>query len=445
LKQLNINQINQHLNNNKRLYLDDNKNWKVAGFKQRLARVFLPGYAKRRDAECAEAIFQKLHHLLEQVPSTDKDATTTASSAEELKQTAAAADTYLKKVLDRHWFKPKHIKRVMAKLKQEISIYKLGSKLDLPFNTLLKNPDFVKFALKNHLQYKITPGHKESGFGVTIDKKGMFFLHKRGENNEPIAVPWTEIPKKESGAIKGLELFAYGWQPYDSKTNIQLDPVKIYDAEGEAAKKPRIELKTIRPSYSIKNIGLGTFGHSFIRLHEPILDEKNNPTGKVKVYSIGYDLSSIVFRDPFEDINRSACSTFHELSHDDLEKSKKLITELRKLEIEKKNNRHHRSSDPKIEHIYKRAVEKTCANFSSKIYEEFTGVRFNGRPLITRILFPTFLEPIFDTIWNILPSALNGVKKKIQIVTRGAFPQMMVFEHRKHPEYSPKIEHRRTV
>lgn len=435
---LNIKEINQLLKKNKSLYLDDKKNWKVAGFKQRLARFFIPGYAKRRDAECAEALYSKLHSLLTQIPTTEKNGTKSEETAEELKQTAAAADIYLKKVLARHWIKPKRIKRIMAKLKQDISIYKLGTKLDLPFDALAKNSEFVKFALKNHLHYKITPGHQEMGCGVTY-KEGTFYLHQRGENDQPVATPWTEIPKKKSGEIDGLELFAYGWQKYDPSTNTQIDPVKIYEAKGEEAIKPRIEIKTIRPSYSLSTLGLGTFGHSFIRIHEPILDENKNPTGKVKVYSIGYNLRNIVFRDPFEDINRPSCSTFNELSFEDVEEAKKLITQLRELEIKKKKDRHYRSEDINIERIYKRAVEKTCANFASKIYKEFTGVKFNGRPIITRILFPSFLDPVYDKIWNILPSFLGGIKKKIQIVTRGEFPQMMVFEHKKHPKYSPKL------
>ncbi len=441
---LNIKQVNQVLKKNKSLYLNENKNWKVAGFKQRLARVFVPGYAKRHDAEGAEAIFSRFHELLTQIPATEKDGIKAEATAEELKQTAAAADIYLKKVLARHWIKPKQIKRIMSKLKQEINIYKLGTKLDLPFNALKDNSDFVKFALKNHLQYKITPGHQKNGCGVTYNN-GTFYLHKRGENDQPIATPWKEIPKRKSGAIDGLELFAYGWQKYDPKVNYQIDPVKIYEAKGEEAEKPRIEIKTIRPSYSLKTIGLGTFGHSFIRIHEPILDDDKKPTGKVKVYSIGYNLSNLVFRDPFEDISRPSCSTFNELSFEDVEEAKKLITELRKLELEKKNDRHYRSSDKKIERIYKRSVEKTCANFASNIYKEFTGVRFNGRPIITRILFPSFLDPLFDKIWNILPPFLNGIKKKIQIITRGEFPQMMVFEHHKHPKYSPIKQRRHAV
>lgn len=419
-----ITRLSNCLTSNNTVSLCPSGTFQKDGIKERILRVILPGFARKRDIEVANLLMREL----EKIPS-QHSSTPPLPETADYEKVLEASSLFMEKVLGSYLIKGKSVTKISAQIKNYLDIAKIAKTLHLPHHAVRDNPAFVSFVMKNHLHHKIDTHYQNQGLGIIYQDGDFFLMHRAEGKGQPVAKSWKTLPVDKDGIIQGMELMAHGWEQFDSKDWAQLKPIKILNAsECPIKNSPAIELVTADPTYDLQNLGLGMFGHAWLRLYEPIKDSNGQPTGKVAFYSLGYVLEgAIKVPDLFEFLKRKQVSTIEPISEQKLNETKVLIENLQNLQKKKMNKEKLPTDNPELLKFYGKTLNITCGNFASEVFRKASGKKIGGRPIIMRILAPSFLNRAFDKIFSKIPLGPFAILvNKIRFFTHGYFPAMMV-------------------
>ncbi|MGM0440326.1 MAG: hypothetical protein ACQEP8_04340 [Chlamydiota bacterium] len=286
------------------------------------------------------------------------------------------ADQFMKRVVKSHLFKTGAVKKVEKTTCYYNKVSKLAGKLNLPYDKMVSQPEFVRFAYRNHLHHKVDRTAQASGIGIEYDRdeKDFTVAMRQGVEERFERVSWQQLPTDKKGIIKGYELMAYGWEKLDSLKPTELEPVRIVE---DSDKKHKVILISTSPSYNLEGIirPNSFFGHSWIKLQEPIRDDDNKFTGYSKLYSIGYNLKTVATPDALEFApGRQHITSTHEIKPEDWQYYKRLTQELLKYI----NTRKPVAEDLEgpVKAIAREAY--TCSSFAGAFFYQVSKVQYDA-------------------------------------------------------------------
>lgn len=407
-----------YLSHSKTLYIDSHRHISRATFLQRIKRIN-PLYANKQDIAIAKLFVEFLEESKE-------------LSKKEYYSLVSCSLLFKDKVLKRKIFKTKKIKQALKSLDFEIQLHTLAKSLNISKSLLRSHPEFIDFAYKNHFHHRIDKHYQKNNLGVRFNhEKNTFELAlRKGADQEWVS--WQKFPQSK-GRIVGLDLLAYGWEKHDNKTWEKLKPFKIltlndfqkrFSSLGiKNCDTPQIELVTTMPTFGKPP---GQYGHLYVNFYVP------TPTGKIKFYSVGYDLTNISFPDVLEFIRRKRVTSLHPISHNNWREMKAFIEKIQEIHRNKSENSKYQSQDKEAMSFYKKHMRKNCGNFAVALFEKVTGINnlYTRFPLM-RVLFPKPFHQVSDWLEERLPSIFRYAIQKINIVVRGVIPWHVIPKQRK--------------
>jgi hypothetical protein len=385
---------------------------------------FVPKYSKAQDLAVAR-------FLIKEVANSLPSCVNTGANDANYSQKVEAAEIFLKKILNSYSNSSQEIYQYQTNLQRLIHAYRLQKTFKIPYEVLKANPEFIDFAAKNHLESRIDETYQNRGLGIVTSEDGKICLMKRdGQSHQSYPVEWDQLFNIEKGTldqegkIKEMELMAYGWEAHHTAEVKSLEPFKMITADSNEAEYA-IELVTANPTYNLNNVGLGMFGHSWIRMYAPVLDSEGQPTNQRLVYSIGYNLKDVVVPDIFEFIKRKTISTKIPLTKENFEIIKNEMDSI--LFCSHATDQEKQNMDLSVKNRIESWLETnciTCSSFASEIFKNATGKQVDGKILSENI----FTSPKFYQTKNIqyAPVGLSTVFSAIKFLTCGQFPTFMV-------------------
>lgn len=376
---------------------------------------FIPQFANNQDARIAK-FFQA------------------ALRSNQSKKVVECCLLFQEKILNKpRLLKSRRFCRAKASLIQELQVNQLAKTLHISSKLLRKHPEFVQFATRNHFHHRIDRHYRKNGLGIRFNSEANTFeLPFRCKRGQPIWKDWKSIPMDKNRKIEGYDLLAYGWEKHSNATWRKFKPFKIISKEDFRARfpdqinaphSPCIELVTTRPTFKKPP---GQYGHVYINFYVPQKD------GKIKMYSIGYDLTDISTPDVLEFIDRKRVTSLRPISQEQWKSAKKFIEEVQKIHIKKRTNKSFTHPNKKAMLFYKRHMRKNCGNFAVALFEDLTGIQnlYTLFPIM-RVIFPKPFHYVSDWLEERLPAFLARSIQKMNIVARGVIPWRLIPQQEK--------------
>lgn len=401
------------------IYIDRQGHLRKTTFVQKICRIS-PKYANKQDVEVAKFFYNAL--------TTNSFKTL---SSHKRKVLIRCTSLFNDKILHKRFcFKNAKIKKLKNSLTNELHVHLLAKSLHLPLSILRQNPKFVHFAITNHLHHRVDRHYQKNNLGIRYNKEIREFEMPFKEGKSVNWKKWDSFPLDKRGRIIGYDLLAYGWEKHDNATWKTFKPFKILTQDDFKKRfpnkslltSPSIELVTTIPTFSKPP---GQYGHVYVNFYVPYHD-------KIQFYSIGYDLTNISVPDVLEFIDRKRVTSLRPISVPQWVDAKRFIEIVQKIHKKKNKKRTYSHPDKKAMNFYKKHMRKNCGNFAVALFEDLTGIQnlYTLFPLM-RVLFPKPFHYVSDWIEGHLPTFLQHLIQKVNIVLRGVIPWHLIPKQKK--------------
>lgn len=420
------------------------------GLGTRMVKWLCPFYARKKDLEVTDFFILRLNDQIDHLP----EATTPIGTAPAVKQTLDAANLFIKKAAFGSLFKRGQMHRQSKQIRRVGAMARISENHGIGIKHLKDNTAFMDAVQANAWHYKVGKTAADRGLGFHYnatrgDRGDIDVVLPDGENSvdehghvSGTLAPWKTLMEENSSKSK-MQLMAYGWgETHElerpAPTAIQSVPMdQIEMEEDDVTPKVKLTVTTVHPSYCLANLGLGTFGHSYVEAFKPLLDADgavrtdNDGNALVEVYNFGYNLKDVQFPDFARDLNRPRSHISEQISLKTWENTQDYVSGVTKA-LRLLNAGEDVPMD--LDGYYddaRRLQCLTCANFASMVFEQATAKKISARNTVARIIAP---KPLLRGIdWfadTFLPEFVRKVTRPmmrpIRFFTRGYFPSNMV-------------------
>lgn len=339
-------------------------------------------------------------------------------STEERQELIKAAKIFNQKVLKRYWWfeRSESLTKESRALDTLLKVAEVAEKMNIPAGMLLTDEASTQIIIKNRLHHVIGKDHYVLGLAPTVIDGKINFPVNYGTPHEPVVdfIPTSKLRYLlEPGKPKDFGPFGFqiGCEGGDEE---RLMATKLVARDPSTPQnlrnKIRLELVTAAPNYNISSLGLGFFGHTWLRVYVP--NKQNTEKNEDYVYSIGFNLKTIPSCDIFEHVpHREHTSNMVSITPDQWNELKTHIEGLREV---LRGTREPTSDEKK--HLDE-LLNGTCANFAAGIWEKYAGEKICATyPFLDRILVP-------QMVLDLMPQSIQRI---IRLVNKGFFPGRMV-------------------
>jgi hypothetical protein len=330
------------------------------------------------------------------------------------------------------WFLSTTVKNQVKKIEELVKLNSLSKAQELPFSFLATHPTELKWIKSNHLHYKFTPEHIDSGIKMKI-KEGQLTVPVavyNQETKESIVTEqvWDSLPHNPtSKKLLEHEMLIDGLEKYNTKDWSYLRPFKpAVDKEGVPL-PDTITHSTVKP-WGWNPKGGALFGHSSIKM-----------SVDGKLYHFGYNLNGELLNTDFmasvpmkgkkEQIISAPLLTTPSSDRNETQ-GERII---RKLEAGQKHNKGQTRRPEEVSEEEWSEIKnfrhtltfqgKTCTSFSTLFYKYVTQKHIEGRSLSSRIIFNPVVNTTLDFFYSILPSKIHSTFiAPLKVLTRAPKP-----------------------
>lgn len=352
-----------------------------------------------------------------------------SSASPEVRETALKTAKHFEKARIQSYSsltRPDELTQISKQISEFEQLMKVSQKLNIPINLLLEDKNLADFIVKNHLHNRIDKTYVERNYGPRVENDKVYFPLNTGSSLNDQEVQWVtydRIPTDKKGKIT-YTYGPFGFEPYDGVNAREFRPIKLQPRPDGVAPTIRIELVTKKPTYDLTRLGNGSFGHGWIRIYQPQINENGEDTGKDFVYSIGlfiekFSRGNLISPDLTEFVPGTKLITTQETISP--EKFQELKTFIQNLQAAFRGED---INDTEAVQTVKRLNGGTCCNFSTDIYRRGTGRNLDGRLWIMRQA-RVVTQPIGAAMKHLVPGFITRWGSLLQ---NGFFPGTLIGE-----------------
>lgn len=412
-------------------------------FIEHVKRFFSPCYKNAQDLKTANVAVNRLEQVINDLTRESRELTP------ELQQELTNCD-HLVKRLSKQRFVNKEVLQIRYILEYYLVAEKIARAQEIPFKILAENFELIGFITSNHLHHKITPQHRQEGYGILADHEGIlrFSFPLNGQRNfltfEELKQHFSQSYDPIYGRIKDLEFMANGLEIHSAKkwehirstysmTNengiyVHIDTLTGEKEEVGPVGDDFVQLVNVYP-WGWNPKGGSLFGHTYIRF---IVEGK--------LYHVGMNVKGEILNPDFMSCMSMEGKKFKtsqwkvmdkEVDEHGHNQAQRTLIKLELMQAQLNNRDAAEEAAPYAEEtkqLYSDIRNKkggTCTagalaflkQFDDEVNEE------RSRNIFSRIILNSVTKRILDFTWGLFPNCMRKrVIQPIQVITRAAKP-----------------------